>query len=253
MSGGIMLNKEEQYEALVDKRKSCRLCAEYGFCNPNETAYETDEIGPYSKWAHDLNAEVMIVAQDFADKVSYDKFQGTVQMKEIVDLESYKEYDTMTNYNLRALSKNISQIKLGCPSKSSGENVFITNVVLCLKTGNMSGPFSSKATKNCSQNYLKPLIDIIKPKALIALGSESTFAIINLFKAENPALVALAKSNFKDVFKSSPIRLNEDLILYPMYHPSNLGVNNRNKIEVEKRERMFYNNEDWKRVRLINE
>lgn len=59
------------YTDLVAARKTCRRCAT--LTNPSSVASppDSERIGPYSLWQGNLNAPLIIVAQDFADLTTY--------------------------------------------------------------------------------------------------------------------------------------------------------------------------------------
>jgi|SRR6516162_7134389 len=57
-----------RYEELVAQRKACRACASCGLINPSvhlKGAYDADEIGPFTRWCGDLDAELMVIGQDW--------------------------------------------------------------------------------------------------------------------------------------------------------------------------------------------
>lgn len=59
--------KQRQYAVLVVERKQCRLCV--GLRNPADTGFaehDSDEIGPWTRLHGDLNAELMVIGQDWA-------------------------------------------------------------------------------------------------------------------------------------------------------------------------------------------
>lgn len=63
-------NKLFQYQALVEDRKMCNACTGLipKMINPSSIEsgkYDTDQIGPWTQWQGDLNAELMIVGQDW--------------------------------------------------------------------------------------------------------------------------------------------------------------------------------------------
>jgi len=243
--------KKKVYNKLVKERKACTICEVYGYCNPSKTKYNINEIGPYTKWANDVNADVLIIAQDFADQASYDKFKGTVQLKKIKDLDNFKEYDTITNFNLRELTKQVPSIKLGAPSIGNSTNVFITNSVLCMKKGEMSTSINSKVSTNCGRQFLKPLIELIQPKVIVTLGKEAAVSVLKQYMFKNPELLKTTRGSFSEIFKSSPYTLGDKLKLYTLYHPSQLGVNNRNKIESDKdKPRLYFMEKDWKGIKI---
>src|SRR4051794_31658052 len=63
----MALSKEEAYARLVAQRKACLACP--GLTNPSAfgDALDSDRIGPYTRWQGNLDAELVVVGQDFAD------------------------------------------------------------------------------------------------------------------------------------------------------------------------------------------
>src|ERR671934_56333 len=60
--------KLSKYRELVQLRKACHACK--GLTNGSSIVrgvYDCDEIGPWSLWQGKLNAELMVVAQDWGD------------------------------------------------------------------------------------------------------------------------------------------------------------------------------------------
>ena len=71
--------KQRAYAELVAGRKRCELCRGVGLRNPSEVSdgeLDSDHIGPYSRWHADLDAELMVVAKDFAPEVKFIEYGG---------------------------------------------------------------------------------------------------------------------------------------------------------------------------------
>ncbi|WP_048187981.1 hypothetical protein [Methanobacterium paludis] len=68
-----MKTKEELYTDLVDKRKKFKFPE--GLKNPSEIESgiydKEDHIGPWSKWQGNLNAEIMLIGQDWGSEKYY--------------------------------------------------------------------------------------------------------------------------------------------------------------------------------------
>lgn len=59
---------QSRFAALVPARKACRLCSD--LVNPAECEdgrYDSEQIGPWSLWQGNIEAEMMIVGQDWGD------------------------------------------------------------------------------------------------------------------------------------------------------------------------------------------
>jgi hypothetical protein len=67
--------KHAAYDALVAARKVYYVCESRGLTNPATMPdFDSDRIGPYSRWQGKLDAELMVVAQDFADVDTFHKY-----------------------------------------------------------------------------------------------------------------------------------------------------------------------------------
>src|SRR4051794_35762952 len=64
------MNKLDRYKALVERRKAYDP-ERFGLANPsapNLRKYDSNEIGPWTRWANDLDADLMVVGQDWGDE-----------------------------------------------------------------------------------------------------------------------------------------------------------------------------------------
>lgn len=105
------MNKLEAYRVLVTKRKACRLCC--GLTNPADPkcgAFDSEEIGPWSLWPGCLDADILVVGQDWGDEAFFMKNNGR------------DPAINPTNDNLRALLKEIGYLKIGHPFPTHAHN-----------------------------------------------------------------------------------------------------------------------------------
>lgn len=250
------MTKESLYKQLVKHRKQCMLCAQYGFTNPANSKYDINEIGSYTHWANDLDADVMIIGQDFADADSFYKFKGTIQRERIADYDEIKNFDTPTNYYLYQLVTELG-ITLQDPSPNCGntKGIFLTNAILCLKKGKMSSKVKSAAINNCSNKFLRSSIDLIQPKKIITLGMIPTKAVLKIFINDSQDHKKYVSRRFGHIFQKRKIPLAKSGFLYPVYHPSAFGRINRIKYEKKLKGTSMINytgfelmKEDWKYI-----
>jgi DNA polymerase len=71
--------RDEAYAQLVRERKECTLCRELGLHNPavpKLERFDSDEIGPWTRWLGDRNARLMIVGQDWGDVTYFQNNEG---------------------------------------------------------------------------------------------------------------------------------------------------------------------------------
>jgi len=193
--------KARRYYRLVEERKGCRRCA--GLINPSvyvEGAFDSREIGPWSRWQGDLDADLMVVGQDWGDTRYFERNRGL------------EKAGNPTNQSLEELLASIG-IQVGPPeAPKSGAKVFLTNAILCLKSGGLQGPVHSDWFTKCGQAFLKPQIELIRPKAVVALGQRAYNAILTAY--------GLSESkSFRAAAESDGTQLGARTRLFAVYHP----------------------------------
>jgi len=218
----MTFDKLTAYTALVESRKKCHLCQ--GLQNPHDAnpEYDVDEIGAWSQWQASLNARILIVGQDWADVNTYLKCQGM------------EEDDNPTNKNLITLLKSIEVNAKGPESGEKHDDLFLNNAILCLKEGGMQAKTQTGWYENCGKCYLKPLVEIIKPKVIIALGINATNGILYACGLKQISGLKQAVEN------KAGIRINENTLIFPVFHCGSYGVNINRKLEKQL--------EDWKKI-----
>jgi DNA polymerase len=216
--GGSAVDKGAAYRELVARRKACRQCA--GLMNPSACCggrFDLDQIGPWTLWQGALDARVLIVGQDWGDTRYFTKWAGRDQPQ-----------GNPTNENLKRLLASIG-IQIGRPRDPQGQVVFMTNMILCLKTaGGLQGDVEYEWACNCAGRFFRPLMDIIRPEVIIALGKQPAWAILNAYDIRVPRSRSL-----KAVVSLGPYRLPCGSWLLPMYHCGKRGVNCNRSLELQ--------------------
>lgn len=220
-----MLSRTEAYSELVIERRACHACAPHCYANQGILGFDTDEIGNYSIWANDLYADVLIIGQDFSNAAIYRRDEGLIEPKPLTEEARPKDYSTATNYYLRELTKCIGR-DIGLPTTNTSRGVFLTNAVLCMKPGAMNAANPAAVIENCGVRFLKPLIELIRPKAIVTLGAVPAAAVFRAFNVSGQGAA------FGDVFRNGPYAVNGGAMrLFPMYHPGRLGQLGRARAE----------------------
>jgi uracil-DNA glycosylase family 4 len=222
-----MKTKKQQYLKLVEKRKACRLCV--GLTNPADTAlcsYDSNEIGPWSRLHGDLEAQVMVIGQDWGD-VDY-----------FVENRGKDELDNPTTCNLEKL---LSHIGINIFTTTDGERnqgLFLTNAILCLKQGGLQAKVDRKWVANCSANFLRQQIEIVQPKVVVGLGEFAFHSVLRTF--------GLPTIKLKDAISDAEGReLLPCVRLFAAYHCGK-GTINRNRD-------LKQQTVDWERIgRFLN-
>ena len=216
-----MINKEAEYTKLVNKRKSYKFPE--GLVNPSKVLngiYDEDnQIGPWSKWQGNLEADIMLIGQDW----------GTVNF--FTESKGGPLDDSHTNRNLRELF-NIIGIDVGYPNNpNTHAPVFFTNAILGLKEGAMAGSVKDSWLRNDAETFLKPTIDVVQPKIIITLGKKAYDSLAIIYK--------LKKTPLKKLVENNPIKLPDGKLLFAVYHCGGLGIASRNfKSQIK----------DWKKI-----
>jgi uracil-DNA glycosylase len=211
------------YTAMVRARKSCRACA--ALVNPADCeggVYDSEQIGPWSLWQPDLNADLLIVGQDWGDTRYFVKNRGR-------DVPN-----NPTNENLRVLLRSIG-IEIAGPESGGacGGGVFFTNAVLCLKAGGMQAKVQPEWFANCVVRFLQPTIDLIAPKVVATLGERAYAAITAAYDV--PRIVFR-----KAVEQAESIIIADGIRYFPLYHCGVRTLNTHRNMDRQMR--------DWERV-----
>ena len=195
------VEKRVRYHQLVEQRKDCARCP--GLTNASaidDGRMDCDRIGPFSQWQGNLDAALMVVAQDFADVEGFRKHEG------------WPGERVRTNTMLAALLT-----RAGIPIKppqfgTADDRLFFTNAVLCMKRGGMRAPLPESCATECGRRFLRPTIELVAPRVVVSLGGRAMGAVCRAFGLEPPASLAAAAA--------IPIPLTSSAVLMPLHHPS---------------------------------
>jgi DNA polymerase len=217
------IHKQHAHAALVATRKACRACGELE--NPSVTAggsLDGDRVGPYSRWQGNLDAELMIVAQDFADRETF------------VQVGGWPGERVGTNLTLVELIKSAG-IDIRPPRRGESEDrLFFTHAVLCLKDGGMQKSVPTKCYRECGRRFLRPTIELVAPRAVAALGTGAVDAVLSAFGFRRKgALIDLIESG-------RTFALPCGTTVFPLCHPSRTVLNTQRSLEQQQA--------DWARI-----
>jgi uracil-DNA glycosylase family 4 len=218
-------SKQVQYAALVADRKACHACS--GLANPSTYAqgrYDSAEIGPWTRWQGNLDAKLMVVGQDWGDIVYFDRYNGL---------------DAPSNPTNRALCELLNSIgiKIDQHSLAAGRGqIFLTNAILCLKTGGMQGTVASQRFCNCGSRFLRTQIEIVWPKVVVGLGRYAYRAVLLAYRLRPGAFRVAVES-------PTPVMLPGNIALVPVYHCGQRVINTHRCYAAQLR--------DWQRVHEI--
>ena len=212
--------KEPAYIDLVNKRKRCNLCE--GLKNPSDFPdYDIAEIGAWSLWQNGLDADLLLVGQDWGGIDYFKQHKGR-------DVG-----ENPTNKNLVTLFHSLGIPIEGPESGKKNSRLFFTNAILCLKEGGLTTPVEQQFATVCCSVFLKPLIDLMHPKVVIALGK---FAYESIAVSYNLRVLP-----FRDAVENiDGFQIGKNSRLFPVYHCGARGWNINRKGPVQL--------EDWKKI-----
>jgi uracil-DNA glycosylase family 4 len=212
-------SKKARYDILCRERKACRVCGG-DLANPAVVPGDSEEIGAWSRWQGNLDAEVMVVGQDW----------GSV--RNFTDSKGNDTDDNATNRTLVELLRCVD-IEIPLPSASTGRGVaFFTNAILCLKQGGAQAPVRKEWFRNCGKRFLRPLIDIVKPKVVVCLGEQAYRAV--LYDKKPRRLRQAVESEV-------PERLDGGIAVLAVYHCGARTIRINRNLDAQRG--------DWRRIR----
>lgn len=215
------MDKAAKLLELARARQSSRWPGYIPLIEYQHGAYECDFVSPYTKSAGNLNAEVMIMLQDWS---SHDRLSGELD-RNAAELGQTPKLPT--NQNLSRLLKKHFDLDL---AKTYGTNLFPF-----IKAGGLSAAIPARDLRRAALEFAIPQIEIIEPRLVVCLGLRTFNALREVLGVEQLKTIATAIE--------SPISFGRSRI-WCQAHTGALGQNNRNRGGVN---RVF---QDWEAMRL---
>ncbi len=127
--------------------------------------YECDYVSPWSISACNVDAEVMIIGQDWA---SSDVLEQECDKKRQERQRTGQDSSSPTNKNL---CEFLGYMGLGF------SETYATNVFPFIKRGKKSDPIPCRDLVSCAETYALPQIEIVSPRMAICLGQRTFDAV----------------------------------------------------------------------------
>lgn len=157
------MTKKENLKKLALQRKS--FCFD-GFRKISEFqggAFDIEDfVSPWSIGAHNFDADVMLIGQDWASS------KWLSNPKNLSFAALGKDPNLMTNRNL---DEYLNYFDLNF------SDTYATNAFVFVKEGGMSAKIAKKFLRESIKKFLLPQIEIVKPKMIICLGAETYNAV----------------------------------------------------------------------------
>jgi len=217
------MNRVAAYQQLVNLRKKHKFPA--GLLNPYEIEdgrFDSEHLGPWARWQGDLNAEVLVVGQDWGSKDYFLDFKGFDDDKE------------PTCTNLRALAA-AGGWDLGLPRAPVPQPLYFTNAVLGIRAAKGKTGIPPKPWVDDSVPFLLDLLKIVQPKVVVSLGIAAYRACrFTMIGTGRDAQLPLG-STLKNVFAQNPILRPITPAWFALYHcsPGSIGRNRSMDLQLE--------------------
>ena len=219
------MNPEERLarlESLARKRSDSTPAGYKSVADFHNGIYECTYVSPYSKAAHNLHSNVLIVLQDW---ISADILESAV----IPEAISGGRIPTLpTNRNLDRLVQSSLGLQIS--------ETYATNLFPFIKPGGMSASIPFAELRAAARNFTIPQIEILAPKLVVALGLNVYNAIA--VETNNPR-----RANLSDAI-SHPFNV-EGSKVWCQGHPGALGQNGRNRYNKKQTELDWLEMRDW--------
>jgi hypothetical protein len=150
------MDKRAELLALVRLRKATRWPAYKCIGDYHKGAYECDFVSPYTKTAGNVDAEIMVMLQDWA---SDDVLRGPF----------HEPSATLGHDPSRPTNKNLIKL-LNMTFGVTLRDTYGTNLFPFVKLGGMSEPIPQGDLIAAALQFALPQILIVKPKLVICLG-----------------------------------------------------------------------------------
>jgi uracil-DNA glycosylase family 4 len=190
--------------------------------NPSTLQFDSDEIGPWTLWQGNLDAEILVVGQDWGDVEFFVRHAGN----EV----------GVPNPTNKALQRLLASTGISIPPPQvdpRAGSAFFTNAILCLKRNGLQAKVPEACFRNCA-SFLRRQIEIVSPNVVIALGYAAYRAVCRAFELQSLPRLSDA------VARELPEQLPTGAKLVAVYHCGNRGM----------RARSFEQQTmDWQRVR----
>jgi len=188
----------------------------------HDGVYECDFVSPYTKTAGNVDAEVMVLLQDWS---SHQNLSGPID--EGARGLGYSPSEP-TNRNLVRLLKATFGLSLS--------DIYATNLFPFIKPGGMSEPIPEGDLVRAAQEFAIPQIHIVNPRPVISLGMV-TFNALRIARG-------VARAANMEAALNSPFTIGNSLVWFQA-HTGHFGQISRNKGGVDRV------SQDWLRMNSV--
>lgn len=219
-----MASKHDRLLALARRRQNVTWPRERGYkCigDYRQGAYECDFVSPYTKGACNVDAEVMILLQDWA---SDDVLSGPYLHAGVTIGHDPRRG---TNKRLQKLLREHFPLEL--------KDVYATNVFPFIKVGRTDAPIPRRDLVRAAREFALPQIEIVEPRIAVCLGRAAFDAVAIAAGRDRSESLADA------VEARSPFQIGSTQV-WCQAHTGQQGTNYRNRNRIDQVD------QDWARM-----
>jgi uracil-DNA glycosylase len=195
--------KREELLQLAKHRQADRLLPHLCLADIHGGYYECDYVSPWSKSAANVDAELMLIGQDWASSEILERKPNEDRQKRGQD------WSAPTNTNLREF---LGYVRL------QFSETYATNLFPFIKRGSKSANIPFGDLVRCARIYTLPQIEIVSPRMAICLGKAAFDAIRRA--------AGLPGMEWSKASVPHPHTCIGSVEIYGMPHPSPLGMIN---------------------------
>jgi hypothetical protein len=179
-----MGNEHARLLELTRRRQTARWPGYKCIGDYHQGVYECDLVSPYTKSARNVDAELMVLLQDWS---SDDVLSGPLLPE---GLTLGHDPRRRTNQRLRQLLRQHFRLEL--------EEVYATNVFPFIKIGGMNASIPRRDLERAAREFALPQIEIVGPRLAVCLG-KAAFDAVAVAAGGRPAksLAAAIESPFQ--------------------------------------------------------
>jgi hypothetical protein len=215
------MDKHTRLLALATLRKNTRWPDYKCIGDYHGGAYECDFVSPYTKSAGNVDAELMVLLQDWA---SDDVLSRPLLHDRII---LGHDSTVRTNQRLRRLLLQHFRMEL--------EQVYATNLFPFVKLGAKNARIPIRDLVRAAREFAVPQIEVVRPRLVVCLG-KATFDAIAVAVGRRPT-----ESIEHAIDVASPLYFAGTQV-WCQAHTSQQGTNNRNRNGLDQVEK------DWARM-----
>ena len=214
------MHKRDELLRLAKLRQATRWKGYQCIADYHRGIYECDFVSPYSKTAGNVDAEIMVMLQDWSsdDSLRGPINDGSVKLGHTPHLP--------TNRNLSRLLSTTFGLTLS--------DTYGTNLFPFIKLGGMSSSIPQRDLIQAAREFALPQIRIVNPELVICIG-------LGTFNALRQAC-GLSPSLPMDLAIDSPFNIRATRV-WCQAHTGAFGQNNRNRGGVDRV------SQDWRKMK----